>query len=44
MTDPSHYLFWMTSRAAGTTAMVLACTPDFVSESLCVFVNKNVFR
>ena len=26
MTDPSHYLFWMTSRAAGTTAMVLAST------------------
>lgn len=24
MTDPSHYLFWITSRAAGTTAMVLA--------------------
>jgi sulfoxide reductase heme-binding subunit YedZ len=24
MTDPSHYLFWMTSRAAGTTAMVFA--------------------
>jgi methionine sulfoxide reductase heme-binding subunit len=24
MTDPSHYLFWITSRAAGTTAMILA--------------------
>ena len=24
MTDPSHYLFWITSRAAGTTAMVFA--------------------
>jgi sulfoxide reductase heme-binding subunit YedZ len=24
MTDPSHYLLWITSRAAGTTAMVLA--------------------
>jgi sulfoxide reductase heme-binding subunit YedZ len=24
MTDPSHYLFWITSRAAGTSAMVLA--------------------
>jgi sulfoxide reductase heme-binding subunit YedZ len=24
MTDPSQYLFWITSRAAGTTAMVLA--------------------
>ena len=24
MTDPSHYLFWITSRAAGITAMVLA--------------------
>jgi sulfoxide reductase heme-binding subunit YedZ len=24
MTDPSHYLFWITSRAAGVTAMVLA--------------------
>jgi sulfoxide reductase heme-binding subunit YedZ len=24
VTDPSHYLFWITSRAAGTTAMVLA--------------------
>jgi sulfoxide reductase heme-binding subunit YedZ len=24
MTDPSQYLFWVTSRAAGTTAMVLA--------------------
>jgi methionine sulfoxide reductase heme-binding subunit len=23
-TDPSHYLFWITSRAAGTAAMVLA--------------------
>jgi sulfoxide reductase heme-binding subunit YedZ len=26
MTDPSHHLFWITSRAAGTTAMVLAST------------------
>ena len=24
MTDPSHYLFWITSRAAGTTAMIFA--------------------
>jgi sulfoxide reductase heme-binding subunit YedZ len=24
VTDPSHYLFWITSRAAGTTAMVFA--------------------
>ena len=24
MTDPSHHLFWITSRAAGTTALVLA--------------------
>lgn len=24
MTDPSHYLFWITTRAAGTTAMILA--------------------
>ena len=24
MIDPSHYLFWITSRAAGTTAMVFA--------------------
>lgn len=24
MTDPSQYLFWITSRAAGTTAMVLS--------------------
>jgi sulfoxide reductase heme-binding subunit YedZ len=24
MTDPSQYLFWITSRAAGTTAIVLA--------------------
>lgn len=24
MTDPSHYLFWITSRAAGITAMLLA--------------------
>lgn len=24
MTDPSKYLFWITARAAGTTAMVLA--------------------
>jgi sulfoxide reductase heme-binding subunit YedZ len=26
MTDPSQHLFWITSRAAGTTAMVLAST------------------
>jgi sulfoxide reductase heme-binding subunit YedZ len=24
VTDPAHYLFWITSRAAGTTAMVFA--------------------
>lgn len=24
MTDPTHYLFWITSRAAGTTGMVFA--------------------
>lgn len=30
MIDPSHYLLWITSRAAGTTAMVLA------SASVCV--------
>jgi sulfoxide reductase heme-binding subunit YedZ len=24
VTDPSHYLFWITTRAAGTTAMIFA--------------------
>jgi hypothetical protein len=24
MTDPSQYLFWITTRAAGTTAMIFA--------------------
>jgi sulfoxide reductase heme-binding subunit YedZ len=44
MTNPSHYMFWITSRAAGTTAMVLASASVGLGLAMAVRLGKGPDR